>query len=99
MNYTTTANDPDPPIDWDLSRTTPTAQPREDSIAGMTQEEFKMLLECKRIAEDILYILSNGNYKDPPQEPANLMQNVHSNLELTKTIIEELSTIKDLVCG
>ena len=94
MNYTTTANVPNIPVE-----NTPIAQPREDSVAGMIREQSKMLFECKRIAEDILYVITNESYKDPPTEPENLMQNIHSNLGLTKTVIEELSTIKDLVCG
>lgn len=94
MNYTTTANVPNLPVE-----TAPITQPREDSVAGMIREQSKMLFECKRIAEDILYVITNESYKDPPTEPENLMQNIHSNLGLTKTVIEELSTIKDLVCG
>lgn len=97
MNYTTTM--PSAMGSDCQTAPVPTKEPREDSVAGMIREQSIMLFECKRIAEDILYVITNESYKDPPTEPENLMQNIHSNLGLTKTVIEELSTIKDLVCG
>lgn len=77
----------------------PTKEPRSDSIVGLIQEQSKMIFECRRIVEDILYVLGNISGKEPTKEPENLMQNAASNLELTKGVIEELIQLKDLICG
>lgn len=73
--------------------------PREDSLAGMIQEQSKLLNECRAVLSQILSVLCGDESRRDFPPPDNLLANACANLELTKDLGEAITRIRDYLCG